>query len=72
MVVSSEHLEPDCNATRAVWLTAGVVLNETRSKDQEHLLDELKRAAGMFREMKRVDMADHERSWTMQDGAQMC
>ena len=72
MVESSEYLEPDWNATRAVWLTAGVVLNETRSKDQENLLDELKRAAEMFREMKRVDMADHERSWTMQDGAQMC
>jgi len=72
MTESPELLEPDWNAARAVWLTAGVALNETRSTAQEHLLDELKRAAGMFREMKRVDIADHGRSWNMRDGAQMC
>lgn len=64
--------DPKWFDAREIWAAANVEIPEERNADNSHLLSDLKLAAGMFAEAKRVTAADHARTWSLDDGARIC
>ena len=63
--------DPDWEVARAIWAAGKVDIPARRDDKRIHLLSELKYAAGMFMEAKRVTVADQERKWSPDQVAQM-
>ncbi len=64
--------DPDWEVAGAIWAAGKVDIPARRDDKRIHLLSELKYAAGMFMEAKRVTVADQERKWSPDQVAHLC
>lgn len=71
MIDNNKH-DPEWDDARAIWAAGKVDIPARQDDDCIHLLSDLKLAAGIFAEVKRVTVADQERKWSPDDGGRLC
>ena len=71
-MIDNNKDDPEWSDAQAIWAAGNINIPAERDAECNHFLSDLKLAAAMFKEAKRVTAVIQEREWSLDDGARLC